>query len=563
MKKIEQEDSLNYRILRDLIAYFSPYIKQITVLFSLIFLNNLTSLTTPYFLKIIIDDILPSKNFTKLINTLCLLVVAYILRIGISYVFDTLYVKVTQNVISDMRSRIMEIIFNKPIRFFQEKQIGETVYILSNDVNNVQSSLSYLINDLLNNLILIGCIIAIMLSINVNLTVISLVIVPVIAIITIRLSPHIHLKFKELQKAESTLLNCFSDELRNIKLIKTFHTRDFEINKINNLQNKIVTFQVENTRINSINKNLITFIITCLPVMILAYGGNNVINNTLTTGSLIAFIQYLNRLLPPVTAIANGYSSTIRSIVSMERISSFLNENVQSAITNPVNSVLIHQVKYLNLNNITFKYELNDVILGMNAKFYLGKTYLIKGESGIGKSTIVNLICNLIYPTIGSITINEDIAYEKISNVNQLFCLIERENQIFSDTVFKNVDYGAFTNDECKVESALQQVNMLTKVQSLEKGIHTELNSNITVFSEGEKQRLSLAKVFVKPYSIIVLDEATSNIDVHNERIILKRMRVEHPEAIILIISHRYSFDDLCDSILLFQNGKLALEHSI
>jgi ABC-type multidrug transport system fused ATPase/permease subunit len=549
--------------IKKIVSYFIPYWKQGLCLFLLIFIVNLASLATPYILKIIIDDIFPNKDFEQLIKILLLLVSIYLIRIGTAYLFDILYTKVSQSIISDMRRNIMVTVFQKPMTFFQDKQVGETIFILSNDVSNVQHSLSYIINDTLNNVILIMSIIGIMLSINMELTIISVSVIPFIVIFIIKVSPLIHSKFKKVQESETRLFNYFSDALKNIKLIKTFQSHQIEEIKINELQKQTIDLQIKNTKINSLNKNLITFIVASIPVIILIYGGKSVMNETLTVGSLIAYIQYVNRLLPPVTSITNGYGTVIKSFVSMQRINSFLSSKKSDNINLDANKVTIDKIDNISFDNVSFFYKDKLILDRLNITFRAGNTYLIFGESGSGKSTVINLICNFIRPNYGAVYVNGHIPFNLVKNINKSICLVEKENQIFSDTVFNNVDYGAFTHDKQKIEQALSNVNMLSKVSSLENGLQTALNSNISIFSEGQKQRISLARIFLKSYSIIILDEATASLDVSNEREIIQNIQRENPDAIILIISHRFSFDDLCDEIYEFRNGNLYLKQTL
>lgn len=562
-RKIELIDSIMKKdTLKKILAYFLPYWKEGIGLFILIFIINLASLATPFILKVIIDDIFPKKDFSKLVLILAILVGIYVLRVAMAFVFDILYTKLSQTVIADMRSNIMRTVFQKPLSFFQDKQIGETIFILSNDVNNVQHSLSYLINDTLNNLILIASIIGIMLSINVELTLISVSVIPVIVFFIMKLSPKIHEKFKKVQESETKLFNYLTDELKNIKLIKIFNTSKIEEGRISELQHQIVDLQVNNAKINSLNKNFITFIVASIPVIILIYGGKGVMSNTLTVGSLIAYIQYVNRLLPPVTSITNGYSTAIKSFVSMERISGFLENNESKKFYENAPNMVVKTIEKITFREVSFFYNEKLILERLNTTFYAGETYLISGESGSGKSTIISLICNLIKPNYGTILINGRTPYSQIKDMPKNICLVEKDNQIFSDTVFNNVDYGAFTKDETKVKEALERVNMLSKVLSLDNGLHTELNSNISIFSEGQKQRISLARIFMKKYPIIIIDEATASLDVFNERLIIQNIRQFNPEAIILIISHRFSFDDLCDHIYEFRDGRLLLKQT-
>lgn len=558
------------RAVRKIAGFLANYWRESLVLFGLIFIINLASLATPYVLKIIIDDLVPNKNYPKLIAILAGLVAIYVVRIGFTYLLDVRYTQVTQRIVADLRATIMENVLRKPLTFFQEKQVGDTIFLLSNDVNNVQYSLSFLVNDILNNLILIVSIVFIMLTINIQLTLISLLAVPLIVFVSAKLAPKIQDKFKKVQEVESKLFSYFTDELKNIKLIKLLKTYDHEQERIGQFHNTIIDLHSNNTRLNSLNKNCITFVVALIPVIILGVGGKQVMNETITIGALIAYIQYVNRLLPPVTSISNGYNAAIKSFVSMNRISSFIDshENTSPKTTRKKEISRVHK---LSLENVSFTYGDRQVLNAVNLTFESGKTYLITGESGSGKSTLINLLCHIHQPTEGKILVETvetakeaqtiQVPYRDISNINSLVFLVEKENQIFSDTIQNNVDYGTFTNDEHQIRQAIQSVNLLSKVESLEKGMRTELNSTISIFSEGQKQRIALARLFLRQFPIIIIDEATACVDIRNERSILEKLRHYNPDCILIVVTHRFSFDDLCDGFLEVHEGHVTQRH--
>ena len=549
---------------RKIAGFLANYWRESLILFGLIFIINLASLATPYMLKIIIDDLVPKKDYKNLIAILTGLVAIYVVRIGFTYLLDVLYTQVTQRIVADLRATIMENVLRKPLAFFQEKQVGDTIFLLSNDVNNVQFSLSFLVNDILNNIILIVSIVFIMLTINVQLTLISLLAVPLIVFVSAKLAPRIQDKFKKVQEVESKLFSYFTDELKNIKLIKLLKTYDHEHDRINQFHKTIIDLHSNNTRLNSLNKNCITFVVALIPVIILGVGGQQVMNDTITIGALIAYIQYVNRLLPPVTSMSNGYNAAIKSFVSMNRISSFIDSH-HSALHRHVSREEISRVDKVSLENVSFTYGDRQVLNAVNLTFESGKTYLITGESGSGKSTLINLLCNIHQPTDGKILIETtngnqplQVPYGEISNINSLVFLVEKENQIFSDTIQNNVDYGTFTNDEHQIRQAIQHVNLLTKIDSLEKGMLTELNSSISIFSEGQKQRIALARLFLRKFPIIIIDEATACVDIRNERTILEQLRQYNPECILIVVTHRFSIDDLCDDFLEVHEGHVT-----
>lgn len=535
----------------------SPYLGKAMILLVFLLILNITSLATPYYLKLIIDDVFPKKNIHILIIYSIAMIGVYLIRVYITYIYDIYYTKFSQNIIVTIRNNAFNNILKKPLSFFQNRNIGETNFILLNDVNNVQYSLSYLINDVISNIVLIGTILVIMYVMNTSLTLVSLTLIPIIVLVISISTPKIHSTFKRLQFSESKLYDYFSDALKNIKLIKLFNTYHAENLKVNNLQLKVINAHVDNTKIDSINKNSIFFVAATIPIVIILYGGYKVMNNIMTVGSLIAFIQYLNRLIPPIKELTNSYSVLLKSIVSMERINDFIgidhSTNLQSK---KVTQKTIHKIDFVN---ISFSYTSQIVIEDVNLSFESGYVYFIKGQSGNGKSTLINLLCGLLMPSCGEILFN-NYRLENIKDIEKHICIIEKENQIFSDTIFANIDYGIFTSSETVIKEALHKVNMLSIVEHLDNGIYTDLNSNLTILSEGQKQRISLARIFLKNYSVIILDEATSSLDINNEQEILRNVKAENPNAILIIISHRESLNEICDYSIEVNNSKVYVK---
>ncbi len=541
------------KIIIKFTKYILPYIKEEILLFFLMIIASIGSLATPYFLKIIIDDIFPNGNIKELINLLLLLTGVYILRIISSLLSDIIYTKVSEKIMADIRADIFTNILHKNMTFFKNSKVGELVFTLMNDVENIQDALSSLILRFINNIILVAGVITMLFILNYQLTLISLLFIPLLLFSIKKFTPHIQNSFEKIQITEGDLYDYLVERFQNIRVIKSYNTIEYERKKINNKQYNLINAQVKNTLFSSLNSNISTFMIALVPLLVLMYGGKQVFDKSMTLGALIAFIQYLNRLFNPTINLVNSYNQFARSFVSMKRVALYINKQIPSPSPKTIAEKI--NLNSIRLVNVSVKHQDHIILENINMTLSSGKTYAIHGPSGSGKSTIVNLLCNFITPTIGTIFINNK-ELSSITNWESHYSLIEKENQLFHDKLTYNLSYGNFEN-KLALDYLLKMVELEEIIKKLPNKEHTVLSHTGSNFSDGQKQRISIARAIHKSPDLFIFDEATSSLDVLLEKKILERIRNAFPYAIIILISHRNKTLSLADYLIEINNGKI------
>ncbi|WP_394666976.1 ABC transporter ATP-binding protein [uncultured Chryseobacterium sp.] len=531
------------------------YIRHYILLIVLFVITNALSLVTPYALKIIIDKTIPQGIYEDLVKIVLLLLGCYIIRIGFSFYSGILYVNVSRKIIADIRRVLYKNLLKKDTSFFKESKTGELIYLLTNDVDKVQNFFSSTLLNYINNSMVVIGVLGVMFYFNVSLTLVSLVVLPFLVINTFALKGKIKQTYLKLVDIEGNIYNYFLERIRNIRVLKSNNVLSEEIETLNNYHNTWRENAVENTYWNGISSNITTFLIAIGPLIILLYGGKLVYSDLMTIGTLIAFIQYLNRIYAPIIGLAAGANEFFQSKVSMKRIYDNITEEEN---TDDLKEKVL-EVSTITLKNITVKYHEKYILKDFSYTFNSGKTYGIKGKSGIGKSTMVNLIMNFINPDSGHININ-NISIDKVKNLTSLIGLIEKENQLFHDTVINNIKYGAEKENIMEFREIIRIICLSDVIDRLEDHENTTITFSGSTLSDGEKQRIAIARVFYKQPEIIIFDEATASLDVGLERIILKNIREKLPNAIILIISHRNNLHEFCDEIIDFE--KLAYENN-
>ncbi|MDO3426344.1 ABC transporter ATP-binding protein [Chryseobacterium sp. APV1] len=531
------------------------YIRHYILLIVLFVITNALSLVTPYALKIIIDKTIPQGTYEDLVKIVLLLLGCYIIRIGFSFYSGILYVNVSRKIIADIRRVLYKNLLKKDTSFFKESKTGELIYLLTNDVDKVQNFFSSTLLNYINNSMVVLGVLGVMFYFNVSLTLVSLVVLPFLIINTFALKGKIKKTYLKLVDIEGNIYNYFLERIRNIRVLKSNNVLSEEIQTLNNYHNTWRENAVENTYWNGISSNITTFLIAIGPLIILLYGGKLVYSDLMTIGTLIAFIQYLNRIYAPIIGLAAGANEFFQSKVSMKRIYDNITEEEN---TDDLKEEVL-EVSTITLKNITVKYHEKYILKDFSYTFDSGKTYGIKGKSGIGKSTMVNLIMNFINPDSGHININ-NISIDKVKNLTSLIGLIEKENQLFHDTVINNIKYGAEKENIMEFREIIRIICLSNVIDRLEDHENTTITFSGSTLSDGEKQRIAIARIFYKQPEIIIFDEATASLDVGLERIILKNIREKLPNAIILIISHRNNLHEFCDEIIDFE--KLAYENN-
>lgn len=538
------------------LSFMKAHIRLQAVMLILMIISSVCSLASPYVLKIIIDDIFPHKTYSYLVNTLCILVLIYIVRIGINILSDIAYTKVSKDIISDIRVDVFSKILKKNLNFFRDNKSGEIVFLLTNDIGNIQNMMSSLLLGFLNNLFTVLSVLFMLFALNVKLTWVSLTIIPLIIICLKAFIPYVRKTFEEIQVEESKIYDYLINCINNVRVILSYGTAGYENLRATKMHERLIKVSIRASLYNAFSKNTTTFFIAIGPVIVLLVGGKMVFQSELTIGSLIAFTQYLNKIYNPVISLSNSYNDFAKARVSMERIYKHINnENSKDTEINKYNPkgsdfTSINKVEF---KEVSFLYGEKIILENLNFTFEKGKVYGIIGESGSGKSSIINLLCKLEKPSKGNVLCDE-ICIEYVNNWTQHIALIERENQLFNDTIENNISYGSQALKPDLLEEVISDAELINVIDEKKDGLKTNISNYTTVISDGQKQRVSIARALLKKPSIIIFDEATSALDIQLEKKIIETLKRKYSNSIIIIVTHRLNLLQDFDAVYNVKN---------
>lgn len=542
----------SWQLTKIFIQYLKPYLGKELLVLLLLVIGSVSALVTPYLLKIIIDDIFPNGEYRDLVNILLFLLGVYVVRITVMILTDILYTKISRSIVSDIRADMVSNLLNRSILFFKKANSGELVWKHTDDIENIQRAISSLILNFLNNTLTIIGILIMLGFLDVQLTLLSLLILPLIFLSIKKFTPIIQKSFEKIQNNQGELNNYLLEKIRNIRVVKSYGSYAYELSKLRTLQDKIISLYTINARLSSFNKNIVTFLVATGPIIVLAVGGSKVFSGVMTLGSLIAFMQYLNKLFSPTINIMDSYTQFNNAIVSMRRVLEFL-----TPLQNKGDSILNIDVRQIDFKSVGLQIGKSQILFDINLTFESGKVYGIKGASGSGKSSLLNLICGFINPSSGKIFVNNEHSIKNLKNWEENIGLIEKENQLFSDSIINNIKYGNFGRTDVEVLEAIELASLSSVIDNLDNHGEADVNETGTMLSDGQKQRVSIARAILKKPKIILLDEATSSLDSKLETFIIDNIKRHCKESIIIIVTHNPSSIRKCDIVFEIKNKKI------
>ena len=501
-------------------------------------------------------DSYPDLDWTalggKAILIISLFCASSLLGYGQAYILAVVSAKYTK----DLREQILDKISRLPISYFDKHQYGDTLSRMSNDVDVLTTSMSQEIADVSMSVTTLVGVMIIMLTISVPLSLISFVVVPLSVVVVGRIMRFAQKYFREQQKTLGILNSEIEEDYSGQIVIKSNSYEDTAMDEFNKVNEKL-TMVSRRAQIFSSLSFPVTHIFTNLGyVAICALGGVFVVQGQITIGNIQAFIQYVSRFNRPITEIASTTSTLQSLLAASERIFEFLNEPEEQPDIEPART--IESVKgAVEFHHVNFGY-LPDrpVIRDFSVKVEPGMKVAIVGPTGAGKTTIINLLMRFYEPDSGFISIDGVPTREmKRADVRKLFGMVLQDTWLFSGTVEENLRYGKLSASLDDIKKAAKASNVNHIIEALPKSYHSEISEDSDNVSAGEKQLITIARAMVANPPMMILDEATSNVDTRTEQLIQDSFEKLTSGRTSFVIAHRLSTIRNSDLILVMKDG--------
>ena len=491
----------------------------------------------------------------KAITVIILFCASAALNYGQAYILAIVSARYTK----EIREKVLDKISRLPIAYFDKHQYGDTLSRMSNDVDVLTTSMSQEIADVSLSVTTLVGVMILMLTISVPLSLISFVVVPLSVLVVGRIMRYAQKYFREQQNTLGVLNSEIEEDYSGQVVIKSNSYEDDALEEFGRINEKL-TVASRRAQIFSSLSFPVTHIFTNLGyVAVCALGGVFVVQGRINIGDIQAFVQYVSRFNRPITEIASTTSTLQALLAASERIFEFLDEPEEEP--DPTPSRVVERVKgEVEFHNVSFSY-LKDrpTIRDFSVKVTPGMKVAIVGPTGAGKTTIINLLMRFYDPDSGYITVDGVPTREmKRSDVRKMFGMVLQDTWLFSGTVEENLRYGnqAATLEDIKRAARASNVNHI--IEALPKAYQSEISEDSDNISAGEKQLITIARAMVANPPMMILDEATSNVDTRTEQLIQDSFEKLTNGRTSFVIAHRLSTIRNSDLILVMRDGAIV-----
>jgi len=501
---------------------------------------------------------IPSFDFEYIGRILLMLIVLYIISALFSYIMSYIMASVSQETVYKMRSDVKDKLDRLPLKYFDQRTHGEILSRVTNDMDNIATTLQQSLTQLITSLVTVIGIVIMMLTISPIMTLIALITLPASGLLTALIASKSQKYFAEQQKCIGELNGHVEEMYGGHKVVKVFGHEEDSIEKFKTVNARLYHVGWKAQFVSGIIFPALNFVNNIGYVLICVAGGLLVAKKVIEIGDIQAFIQYMRQFTQPIIQVANIANVLQSTVASAERVFEILDEEEQTPDREDA-QVITFLKGDIKFEHVKFGYK-DDVPLMADLSIDVkeGNTVAIVGPTGAGKTTLVNLIMRFYEVQGGRITIDGvDIRDMKRGDLRSLFGMVLQDTWLFNGTIRENIAYGLEGAAEAEIIEAAKHAHAHHFIMTLPDGYNTILNEEASNISQGQKQLLTIARAFLADPAILILDEATSNIDTRTEILIQRAMTNLMRDRTSFVIAHRLSTIRDADLILVMNHGAI------
>lgn len=542
-----------------ILSYIKPYMHRLLFAMVCTIMAAAGNLYIPWIIKDMIDEVLADKNGTMLNWIAASIIAIFIVRGLFWYGQNYLMSYVGQSVIIDIRAAVFKKLQRLSVSFYDKNKTGTIMSYVTNDVNALQSAMvENTIEMITEGFILIGSVVA-MIYLDWRLTLFTVCTFPVVLWFMEFFGKKIRKTGGRIQECTADITSVLQESVASARVIKSFVREDYEVDRFD-VENKAnFRANMKNAQLMAILTPVVELVAAIGVTMIIWYGGNNVINGTITAGSLVAFLTYAVNISNPIKRLTRVIGNIQKALAAAQRV--FMIIDMPEEIAESRDAKQLPEVSgKVEFQNVSFAYnDKGNVITDLSFSVKPGEVIAIVGPSGAGKSTIANLLPRFYDVNKGDIKIDGHSVREvTLDSLREQVGIVPQETMLFNGSVYNNILYGRLDATKEEIEAAAKAANAHDFIMQLTDGYETKLGDRGVNLSGGQRQRIAIARAILKNPRILILDEATSALDTESERVVqeaLDRLMVGRTS---FVIAHRLSTVKNADKILVLEKGNLV-----
>lgn len=538
-------------------GYINKYKFRFYFALSAVLLSSLMAMVGPYLSGRLVDEVIINNNINLLFPILGVMIAVTVVKSIIRYSYQMTFEFVSQNVIFELRQNMYSKLQELDLDYYNKTRTGDIMARMTGDMDAVRHFVAWVIYNICENVTVFAFAIVSMFIINVKFTLLMFALTPLVAFCAYKFAKQANPIFFGIREQFSKLNTVVQENISGNRVVKAFAKEDYEISKFEERNQAYMDANMELASVAQKYLSTLNALSNIFTIVMILAGGIFVINDKLTMGELVMFNGLIWAINNPMNMVGWLINDAQRFIAAARKMKILVNE--ETKIKNPVDGIKPKKLKgEIEFKNVSFEYDYEPILKNINFKVKPGQRVAIFGQTGAGKSTIINLIERFYDATSGEILIDGiDIRKYDLQALRKNISISMQDVFLFSNTIEENISYGVSEADSNQVAWAAEMADANNFIQKLSDSYETVVGERGVGLSGGQKQRITLARSIIKDPSILILDDTTSALDVETEAMIQNNLNTIYKGKTSFIIAHRISSIKDSDLILVLEDGSI------
>ena len=559
-----QDEKLEFHsrryILKKLASYLKPFKGKVAIVILLMIFVTACGLINPYLLKMALDDFVPNSNIGGLVIIALGLMVVNLISLFAARIRIIMMSQVTNSILITIRHDLYSHIQKLSFSFFDNRPVGKVLARVMGDVNALKSLFATSITSFIPQLLSLVFVTIIMFSLNFNLAVAAMIILPVLGLGLFSIEAKSRSRWLSYRQKRSNVNAYTHEDFSGIKVVQGFAEEKKSESRFHNMVSEMMDSFNSAVKLNDLFWPLVELSWGFGTILVYWLGAKLIVSSDISIGTLVAFSMYITMFWRPIMNISDFYNTLITNFAAAERIFEIM--SVEPDIVSSDGASEMPKIKgTVEFKEVSFAYDDDDVTVLKNVSFKVnpGDSIALVGATGAGKTTIINLLSRFYDVTDGSVLIDGiDVRSVTLESLRGQMGIMLQDTFLFSDTIKENIRYGRLDATDDEVIAAAKAVNAHDFIMKLEDGYETEVNERGSRLSVGQRQLISFARALLANPRILILDEATSNIDTYTEMLVQNGINKLLKGRTSFVIAHRLSTIRDCDKIMVIDDGRIV-----